>query len=115
MNILDILKYVAAGGTALTGIVAFIMPTAAYSITGLRSEGNRGLSDIRAVMGGLFIALGIAPFLLGDSVFQVLGFGYAGVALARIAAIFLDRTPTKSNLGNLAVELVFAVILLLRG
>lgn len=115
MTVLGILKIIAAVGTALTGVVAFIKPTAAYPITGLRSEGNRGLSEIRAVMGGLFIALGIAPFLLGEQAYVFLGFSYAGVALARLAAIFLDRTPTKSNFVNLIVETVFAIILLLEG
>ena len=62
MNILMILKIIAAVATLATGVLAFVKPSAAYGFTGLNANGIRGVSEIRAVFGGLFIGLGFAPF-----------------------------------------------------
>jgi hypothetical protein len=114
MNILMILKIIAALGTALTGLLALVKPTAVYGFTGLTAEGARGISEIRAIFGGLFIALGIAPFIFGEVAYQVLGFGYLAIAAVRLVSIFIDRSTASSNLISLAIEIVFGIILILR-
>ena len=83
MNILMVLKMFAALSTAATGFLALIKPTAVYGFTGLTAEGVRGVSEVRAIFGGLFIALGIAPFIFGETAYQVLGFCYLAIAAAR--------------------------------
>ena len=65
MNILNILKIIAAIATSATGVFALVKPSAIYGFTGLVAQGVRGTSEIRAIFGGLFIALGIAPFIFG--------------------------------------------------
>ena len=113
MNILLILKIIAAVGTALTGLLSLVRPTAVYGFTGLVAEGARGISEIRSVFGGLFIALGIAPFIFGETAYQILGFGYLGIAAVRLVSIFIDRSTEPSNLISLAIEIVFGIILII--
>lgn len=115
MNVLTILKIIASLGTAATGVLALVKPTAIYSFTGLVADGPRGISEIRAIFGALFIALGLAPFLFGESAYRVLGFGYLAIALVRLVSIFLDRSTASSNWISLAIEIVFGVILIIRG
>ncbi len=114
MNILIVLKYIAALGTAATGVLALVRPTAVYGFTGLTAEGPRGISEIRSIFGGLFIALGLAPFFFGETAFRVLGVGYLAIALVRLVSIFLDKSTAQSNLISLAIEVIFGLILILK-
>jgi len=114
MNLLLIAKIIAAIATALTGVLALIKPTAVYGFTGLIADGPRGISEIRSIFGGLFIALGIAPFLFGESAYQVLGFGYLAIAAVRLISIIIDHSTASSNWISLAIEIVFGLILILR-
>ena len=56
--IINILKIVAAVITIGTGLLSLLKPTAVYGFTGLTAEGGRGITEIRAILGSLFIALG---------------------------------------------------------
>jgi len=114
MNILIILKMVAAIGTAATGLLALVRPTAIYGFPGLIAEGARGISEIRAIFGGLFIAMGIAPFIFGDIAYQVLGFGYLAIAVARLVSIIIDHSTASSNWISLAIEIIFGIILIIK-
>lgn len=111
MSILSVLKIIAAVLTAATGLLALVKPTAVYGFTGLTAGGARGISEIRAIFGGLFIALGIAPLLLGSPAYVMLGVGYLVIAATRLASIFIDRSTEPSNLISLAIEIVFGLIL----
>lgn len=114
MNILLILKIISALLTAATGLLALIRPTAVYGFTGLTASGARGISEIRAIFGGLFIALGVAPFFFGVTAYTVLGVGYLAIAAARLVSIFIDRSKDSSNLISLAIEIVCGAILVWR-
>jgi len=80
MNILLVLKVIAALVTAATGLLALIKPDATYGFIGLTANGVRGVSEIRAIFGGLFIALGIVPLFLGLVAYQMLGITYLAIA-----------------------------------
>lgn len=110
MSILQIFQAIAAIATALTGVLAFVKPDAVYGFTGLTAEGARGVSEVRAVFGGLFIALGLAPFFLAPA-YRMLGIGYLAIAVTRIFSIFFDHSYAQSNLISLAIEIVFGLIL----
>jgi hypothetical protein len=114
LNLLLIAKIIAAIATALTGVLALVKPTAVYGFTGLIADGPRGISEIRSIFGGLFIALGIAPFLFGESAYQVLGFGYLAIAAVRLISIIIDHSTASSNWISLAIEILFGLILILR-
>jgi hypothetical protein len=111
MDIWMVLKIIASLATAATGALALVKPTAIYGFTGLKADGARGISEIRAIFGGLFIALGIVPLFLGTSGYQMLGFGYLAIAVVRAFSIIFDRSYARSNILSLITEIVLGVIL----
>ena len=112
MTVLDIAKIVAAIGTILTGLVSLIRPLSVRGFTGLEAPGPRGVTEIRAILGGFFVALGVAPLAFNEPVaYQMLGVAYLGVALVRLVSMFVDGSVERSNIISLIVEVVFGVIL----
>lgn len=108
-----ILKILAALATAATGLLAFLKPTAVYGFIGLNANGVRGVSEIRAIFGGLFIALGVAPLFLGTPAYRMLGIGYLAIAVARSFSIVFDKSYAQSNIISLITEIVLGVILVI--
>ena len=113
MNLGMILKIIAALATVATGLLAFVKPTATYGFIGLNANGVRGVSEIRAIFGGLFIGLGLAPFFLGATAYQMLGIGYLAIAVARAFSIVFDKSYAQSNIISLVIEIVLGAILIL--
>ena len=114
MNILQILKVICAIGTVATGFISLVAPRSIRSFTGLEATGSRGITEIRAVMGGLFIGLGLAPFILAvPAVYQTLGIMYLTIAGVRTLSMFIDRSVVQSNIISLVVEIGFGIILVL--
>jgi hypothetical protein len=114
MSVIGVLQALAALATAATGLLALVRPASVQEFTGLSIAGPRGISEVRAVFGGLFIALGLAPFLLKvPAAYRMLGIGYLAIALVRLPSIVLDRSSVSSNWISLAIEVVLGVILVL--
>jgi hypothetical protein len=115
MNILLILKIICAVLTIVVGIVSVIKPTSVYEFTGLQATGPRGITEIRSILGAVFIGLGLAPFVLGlnPAAFRAGGVTYLAVALVRLVSIFIDKSAMQSNWISLVSEIVLGVILLL--
>jgi hypothetical protein len=111
--ILQILQYIGCGLTVATGLLSLFAPEKTVGFTGLSPQGGRGITEIRSVLGGMFIALGIAPFFLGEVAFTVLGISYLGIGIVRVVSIFLDKSGTQSNWISVAFEFIFGVILVL--
>jgi uncharacterized membrane protein len=88
MDFWMILKVIAALATAATGLLALIKPSAVYGFTGLTANGARGVSEVRAIFGGLLIALGLVPLFLGTVAYLMLGISYMAIAAA---TRFLNR------------------------
>jgi hypothetical protein len=100
--------------TILTGLVSLIRPRAVMGFTGLEVSNARGITEIRAVLGGTFVGLGLAPLILDVSAaYQMLGITYLAIAVARIAGLAFDRSFERSNWISLAVEIVAGIILML--
>jgi hypothetical protein len=111
---LNILKIIAAAGTILTGLVSLLRPQAVKGFTGLQAPGGRGVTEIRAVLGGFFIALGAAPLVFNDpGMYLMLGIAYLVVAAVRLVSMFVDQSLISSNFISLAVEILFGVILVI--
>jgi hypothetical protein len=114
MELLQILKVIAAVGTIATGLYSLLAPLAVRGFTGLEPRGGRGITEIRAVLGGFFIALGIAPLVLNaPATYVMLGIAYLGVAAVRAVSMFVDKSVMKSNIISLVTEVVLGVILVL--
>ena len=112
--ILQILKIVAAVGTIATGLISLISPQSVTGFTGLSPESSRGITEIRAVLGGAFVGLGAAPLILrAEATYRMLGIMYLVVAVVRGASMIIDRSVVQSNIISIAVEIVFGVILVL--
>ncbi len=117
MAVLSILKIIAAVGTIATGAISVINPTGISGFTGLDVAGNpRGITEVRAVLGGFFIALGLAPLIWraqSEPMYLMLGFTYLVVAAVRTVSMLVDRSVMQSNIISVIVEIIFGVILVL--
>ena len=115
MNVLQVLKIICALATIAVGAVSVVRPTSVYEFTGLQATGPRGITEIRSVLGALFIGLGLAPFLLGmnPAAFRAGGITYLAVGVVRLVSMFLDKSVMQSNWVSLAFEIAFGVILVL--
>lgn len=113
MDFLSVLKIISAAATVATGLLALVRPSSVYSFTGLNAAGPRGVSEIRAIFGGLLIGLGAAPFFLGGTAYIVLGIGYLAIAVARAFSIVFDKSYAQSNLISLGIEIVLGIILII--
>ncbi len=115
MSVLQVLKIICAVLTIAVGAYSVIRPTAVYDFTGLQATGPRGITEIRAVLGALFIGLGLAPFLLkmDPAAFKAGGIAYLAVGLVRLVSMFADKSVMQSNWVSLGFEIVFGIILVL--
>jgi hypothetical protein len=112
--LLKILKIIAAAGTVGTGLIALIKPRSIYDFTGLRADSERGITEIRAIFGGMFIALGGAVLYYQTAeTYRVLGITYLGIAVVRLISLFIDDSIERSNIISLIIEVLFGVILIL--
>ena len=112
--IIRTLQIVAAVGTIVTGLISLIRPRAVQGFTGLKAEGGRGITEIRAVLGGFFVALGAVPLILNaTTAYQMLGIAYLVVGAIRAISMFVDRSVMQSNITSLIVEIIFGIILVL--
>ena len=111
---LQVLQIVAAIGTILTGLVSLFWPRAVRGFTGLNAEGGRGITEIRSVLGGFFVALGAAPLILNaEAAYRMLGIAYLVVGATRAVSMFVDKSVVRSNIISLVVEFVFGIVLVL--
>jgi len=114
MSFLKILQIIAVIATILTGLVSLIWPLKVQGFTGLTAPGGRGITEIRSILGALFIGLGIAVFLLGTrETYQMLGIMYLAVGAVRAVSIVIDKSSEQSNIISLIVEIIFGIILVL--
>jgi hypothetical protein len=116
MSVLNILKIVAGAATILTGLISLVKPRSVFSFTGLVAEGGRGITEIRAVLGAFFIALGaMVIYYRLPQTYTMLGVTYLAVGLVRAVSMFVDKSVVRSNLVSLAVELILGGILVIPG
>jgi hypothetical protein len=114
MKWIEVLKILAAMGTIGAGGLSILLPHSAEHFTGLSAVGPRGISEIRSVLGALFVGLGLAVVIFRvPAAYRTLGIGYLSVSLVRGLSIAFDRASVGSNWISLAFEVVFGVVLLI--
>ncbi|MCJ7734495.1 MAG: DUF4345 family protein [Anaerolineales bacterium] len=112
--LLQILKIIAGVATIVTGIVSLFWPLKVPGFTGLEPNGGRGITEIRTILGALFVGLGAAVLFYNSSEgYAILGITYLAMALVRGISILVDKSPVSSNIISFIVELVFGFILIL--
>ena len=113
--LLRLLRCVVLAATVASGLVLLVRPESVSGFTGLAPDTARGITEIRAAMGGVFIALGLAPLFLKTSAERVLGLVYLAIAAVRAPFMFADGSAgEQSNWISLAFEVAAAAILLAR-
>ena len=114
MDIQLILKGLFAVITVGLGVGAMIKPLAIRSFTGLEVSGPRGVTEIRAVLGGAFIGLGAAQLVLNDPVaYQMLGIVYLVIGVVRLIGMIVDKSIVSSNIVSAGYEALAGFILIL--
>lgn len=94
---LQILKYAINIATIATGVVSLFWPLKVQEFTGLIVNGGRGISEIRTILGALFIGLGIAAqFFNQKQTYSMLGVMYLAMALVRGISIIADKSTIVS-------------------
>ena len=112
MDIIAILKYAAVIVTILTGVYSLVQPKKIKDFTGLEASSPRAITEIRAVMGGTFIGLGIAALIFPTpEVYKTLAITYAAIAVIRGISMVTDKSIVRSNVISLVSEVVLVIIL----
>ena len=112
--LIDILQITAGIATVLTGAISLFWPLRVQGFTGLEARGSRGVTEIRAILGALFIGLGGAVLYFNEPMaYQILGITYLAIAVARGVSMFADRSVEQSNVISLVTEVVIGIILVL--
>ncbi len=109
---IQVLQIIAAVGTILTGLFSLVKPNDITGFTGIRAEGGRGITEIRVIFGGMFIALGFLPFFV-PAAYLILGVTYLVIGLVRAVSMFIDKSIVQSNIISVAVEIIFGIILVI--
>jgi hypothetical protein len=113
MSVIKVLQILAALATAATGLVSLLFPHKVTGFTGLQPLGGRGITELRAVLGALFIALGVAPLFLGPAAYRMLGIGYLAIGAVRAVSMVVDKSVVQSNIISLLTEAVLGIVLVL--
>lgn len=110
--LITVLQIIAVIATILTGLFSLVAPTKIEGFTGIKPIGGRGITEIRAIFGGLFIGLGLAAFILDHSVaYPMLGITYFAIAVVRAISMVIDKSIERSNIISLAAEIILGIIL----
>lgn len=112
--IFPILQYMAAIATILTGAASLFWPSKVLGFTGLGVNGGRGITEIRTILGALFIGLGAAALYFNmPETYQMLGITYLVMAVVRGISIFVDKAAVSSNVISVVAEFALGIILVL--
>ena len=95
------------------GVLGLFWPLVAASMVGLEPDGERGISEIRATYGGIFLSIGLFALVAqnGD-IFRVLGVGWIGAASARSFSYVHDNSRSGANLGAIVMEATIGMMML---
>ena len=111
---MQILKYLINVATVATGVISLFWPLKVQEFTGLTVNGGRGITEIRTVLGALFIGLGIAAQIFNQKqTYAMLGIMYLAMAFVRGISIIVDKSAISSNILSFVTELIFGVLLML--
>ena len=101
--------------TLVLGLFGLVTPMRAARMVGLIPDGRRGISELRATYGGLFVAMGLACLVLQDpAAYGVAALAWLGAAAGRAISMAVDREVSWLNVGGFALESTLGALLLAR-
>jgi hypothetical protein len=112
------LAYLAAGLTLLLGLLSLFNPLLSARLLGFELLDPRGLSEIRATYGALFVAMGAAMLWAApggrrtSAWLRLPGLLWVAAALGRILSMSLDGAISIGNILALAFELLVGLMAL---
>lgn len=96
------------------GVFGLFWPLSAAKFASIQPDGERGISEIRATYGGLFLSMGLFALIAQTSdVFRLVGVAWIGAAAARSFSYAHDNSRSGANLGGIAMEAVIGLTMLL--
>jgi hypothetical protein len=112
---IDTINILVALMTIAFGAFGFIAPRFTASALDLKvGDTNMGLSEMRASVGGLFVAMGLFAIWTGlPMAYAMIGVAYVGAAIGRLVSILVDKPPFKKTLLYFSLEAGPAAYLLL--
>lgn len=114
MSVLKLLQVIGALGTVAAGVVSLFWPLRVRGFTGLEAPGGRGITEIRTVLGALFVGLGLAVLYFNSpQAYKVLGFSYVVMGVVRGVSMVVDKSVEQSNLVSLVFEVIFGILMLI--
>ena len=114
MFFIQFLKIIAGVATILTGVVSLFWPAKVQGFTGLTAKGGRGITEIRSILGALFVGLGAAALFYNQyETYAMLGITYLVIGIVRAISMYVDKSVERSNVISVVTELVFGVVLML--
>lgn len=94
------------------GVSAALRPRTLAGI-GVEATSPLGTSEIRAVFGGMFIALGLACIVLREPiVFAVVGAAWLGDVAVRLVSAVADRVPRAQALAVIGTGTAIGIALM---
>ena len=92
--------------TIAFGAFGFLAPRFTASALDLEiGKTNMGLSEMRASVGGLFVAMGLFAIWTGlPMAYAMIGVAYAGAAIGRLISILFDKPPLKKAMLYFTLE-----------
>ncbi len=112
MSVRKQLAYLAAGLTLALGLLGLLNPLLTVRILGLEVMEPRGLSEVRAVFGVMFIVLGgvmlwaVSTRSAAPAYLRFPGLLIVSSAVGRLLSILIDGVLSPLNFGFLALELL---------
>lgn len=111
------LAYLATGIVLVLGLLSLFNPVLAGRALGYAIAAPRGLSELRATYGAMFVTM--AALLLwalplrprAGLLVRAMGLLWAGAAAGRLASMAIDGLVTLGNLGAFVVAVAVAVVL----
>ena len=114
MTFVDVLNLAIALLTIAFGCFGLIAPRYTAGALDLKpTTSTMGLSELRASVGGLFVALGLFCLITGaPEAYVMLGVAYVGAGLGRLVSIVIDKPPMPKALICFGFEAVPAALLI---
>lgn len=108
---IEFLNIVACLLTIGFGLFGFLAPRYTASALDLTpTTSTMGLSEMRASVGGLFVAAGLAALWMQMPVaYAMIGFAFAGAAAGRMVSLIFDNPPLRKVLVFGGIEAVLAL------
>ncbi|QJF51071.1 DUF4345 family protein [Roseobacter ponti] len=108
---IDIVNIIAGLLTIGFGLFGFIAPRYTAGALDLApTDTTMGLSEMRASVGGLFVAAGLAALWLDAPLaWAMIGFAFAGAAVGRVVSLIFDKPPLRKVLIFGGIEAALAI------